>query len=417
MKQEIREALKNKNIILFGLTEETVLFYEKYAELLNICYCVTNYSEKVTLQPMEQYGLETKLYDDVVVTPNDYFILCDSALYPPCERRLQMDGFAEYKDYVSLELAMGVLEEKKIVVFMGPYVMGQVVEGLKLQPEIVENYYCTYYAENQLLKPYRNRIMEYRHIVKICDIYVTSVCDRNMYEAKIVPDEMLMLGCKRIKVSGVGFDGYFPQLGGGEDQFSWFLYRERERKDISYETLVLAREDRNLVRFIEDNVPVKEIVKLVSDDEFYSKEQVLGVFFAALDRLRKVEQDADIQLADLIEKKVRDKIAYRNLDEWNLDIVKYVIERLASMMGIFLDDIDELELTERIVMDSGSELPVYPSVLKHLGIVGYTEKKYKVVNYYRTQYLEFKAYIEYMAECMYQIKRMNEFLGIEGEKA
>lgn len=414
MEQEIIKNLENKNIILFGVSEEAIEFYNKYHAKLHISFCVTSYSENVILQPMRECGLETFLYDDVKITEEDYLIICDSEYFQPLERRLQTDGMVEYKQYLSSKLAAGILEQKKIVVLMGSEFISQLVTALETLQEIKKHYYCIYYSESELLKAYANRMAEYQHVARFSDIYILSVCDKGMYKAKVLTPEFFAKECLRISVSDYTFNGYYPQICTGRDEYSQFLFRERKRLEIPYFTLVLAKEDANLREYVCDNVPVEEIIERISNPEFYSKEQVLQHFENAVENIRKSDEKADIKLAEFIEQFCRQRVGYRNLDEWNTNVLEYVLKQVLEKMGLGHLAVDEEVMADLLETKSGSELPVYPCVLRHLGIEGYQNKKYRVVSYYQTRYMDFEEYIRYCVDGMYKIKELQQFLGIEG---
>ena len=413
MNYEISKNLKEKNIILFGVNDEAIEFYQKYHDIIHIAYCVTSYSENVILQPMKEYGLETVLYDNMQITGEDYIVICDSQYFQSLERRLQTDGIQEYKQYISSKLATGILEEKKIVLLIGSECLRLLARALETMKDVTENFFCIYYVESELLKAYQNRIAEYRHIAKCSDIYILSICDKEMYKAKVIPQNFFVKECLRISVSDYTFNGYYPQIITNRDEYSSFLFRERERFDIPYYTLALAKEDCNLRDYVYNNVPVEEIVERVSDPEFYSKNQVQQHFTGALEKIRQSDAAADVKLAEFMDQYCRHRVGYRNLDEWNVFILCYVLRQVLNKMGLEWVEIEESQLESIVKENSGSELPIYPSVLRHLGIDGYDDKKYKVVSYYQTRYMNFKEYIKYCAECMYQIKELREFLGIE----
>lgn len=412
MEQKIIKKLKNKNIILFGVNEETVEFYTKFYTKLHIKFCVTSYSENVTLQPMKEYGIETFLYDDVIFTEEDYLVICDSNYFQPLERRLQTDGLVEYEQYVSAKLAESILTQKEIMVLMGSLVIKQLKMALINIPEIDEQYACFYYSEAALLKPYANKIAEYTHIARFSDIYIVSVCDKNMYKAKVLTSEKFFKPCQCISISDYTFNGYYPQVCANRDMYSQFLFRERKRMEIPYSHLVLAREDANLRKMVYNNVPVDEIVEKISSDTFYSQEQVVSHFENALDVIRKADETADIKLAGFVDKNCRKEVGYCSIDEWNGNVLNYVLERVLEKIGFQQVKADKKVMQELI--ETGTELPIYPSVRKHLGIEEYQKKQYKVVSFYQIRYMEFEEYIRYCANAMYQIKELQEFLGIEG---
>ncbi|MGN0375530.1 MAG: WcbI family polysaccharide biosynthesis putative acetyltransferase [Butyrivibrio sp.] len=413
MHHEISNYLKEKNIILFGVNDEAIEFYQKFHDIIHIDYCVTSYSENVILQPMKEYGVDTILYDNMQITDEDYIVICDSQYFQSLERRLQTDGIEEYKQYISSKLARGILEEKKLVMIMGSECLRLLARALETLNDIMDNFFCIYYAESELLKPYKNRMAEYQHVAKYSNIYILSICDKAMYKAKVIPQTFFDEECLRISISDYTFKGYYPQISTSRDEYSSFLFRERERFDIPYYTLMLAKEDCNLRDFVYNNVPVDEIVERVSQTEFYSENQVQHHFTEELNKIRQSDAIADIKLAKFIDQYCRHKVGYRNLDEWNVIILRYVLRQVLNKMGLEEVEIEEAQLEDIVRENSGSELPVYPSVLHHLGIDGYDDKKYKVVNYYQTRYMNFREYIKCCAECMYQIKELREFLGIE----
>lgn len=415
VREKIEQALKRKNIVLLGVTDSTVEFYNQYKSRLNIRGCVTHSGELVEAQPMRQCGLEICLFDDYKFEQNDYVVICDYQQYRVFDESLRTNRFVEYEDYTNSKLATCILEEKELMVFMGTCFVGQIMRGLQLQPEIAEKYHCEYYSEDELLQIYKNSMNEYKHLARMSDIYVVSVCDKNMYDAKVVSEGFLRDGHLRITISDYLFDGYYPQIKGDRDCYSGFLYRERERLEIPYGTLANAREDSNLVELVKRNIPVEEIVRKISDPAYYSEEYVNEHFEKALCNIRLSDKKADITIADFIENKCKGKVAYRNLDECNAEVVKYVMKKVAEKISIKIENDDIEKLEEQMEEISGSELPIYPSVLKHLNIEGYADKKYRVVSYYNARYMTFEEYIKYCVEYMYRIKEMNEFLGIEDE--
>lgn len=413
MKEQIYNSLMNKNIMLFGVQEDAVMFYQKYHHLIHIKFCVTSYTENLDLQPMQEYGLETVLYDEITLMDNDFLVICDDKLYQSVERRLQTEGIAEYKQFVNWKLAAAVLEKKQLAIFMGTALMGQIVIGMEMQPGFSNKYYSVFYSEDELLQSYRNRLTEYKHMVRLCDVYVVSVCDKSMYSSKVFFNDFLLPDCVKITVSDFSFNGYYPQIANDRDSYSDFLYRERKRMEMLYDTLFMAREDMNLKKYVLGQMPPDEILNRVCDESIYSEETVKENYRKALDNLRRSDARSDIALADHIEKECAGAVVYRNLDEWNLQMLLYVTRRIAGMLQITYQEPDTVKLGEKLEELSGSELPVYPSVLKHLHITGYGNKKYRVVNYYGVRYLDFEEYMRYSIEYMYQIRDMDIFLGIQ----
>lgn len=412
MKEQIYNSLIHKDIILFGVREEAVLFYQKYHHLIHIQFCMTSYSENLTLQPMREYGLETRLFDDVTLTDQDFLVICDDEYYQSVEGRLKTENIAEYSRFVNWKLAAAVLERKQLAVFMGSAFMKQVVMGIKAQPNFSEKYFSVFYFEDNLLQPYQNRICEYKHMVRLCDAYIVSACDKNMYGSKVFADSLLLPDCVKISVSDYTFNGYYPQIVNDRDAYSDFLYRERKRLNLFYGTLFLAREDANLKKYVMEKWSPDEILNRVCEESFYSADAVNENYQNALQNIRKSDLLADIRLADYIERDCAGTVTYRNLDEWNLPMLLYVMERIAEKLQIAYQEPDKKVLGEKLEETSGSELPVYPSVLKHLRITGYENKKYRIVNYYGVRYLNFEEYMRHCIESMYLIKEMDTFLGI-----
>ena len=409
MKEQIYNSLMNKNIILFGVQEDTVKFYQKYHHLIHIRFCVTSYTENLDLQPMQEYGLETVLYDDVTLTDDDFLVICDDMLYRSIDHRLQTERIVEYEQFVSWKLAAAVLERKKIVLFMGTALVGQLAMSLNMQPDFINKYYSVYYPEDAILSPYKNRMNEYRHLARMCDAYIISACDKDRYGSKVFTDKLLKSDCVKISISDYSFNGYYPQIVNDRDYISDYLYREKERLPMLYDTLFMAREDKNLRAYIEKQMPEDEIINLVCDDSFYSERYVLECFNQALENVKRADLKADVKLADYIAGNA-DVVLYRNLDEWNISLLLYVTEIICGKLQIIFQDPNMNDIVEKLESSSGSELPVYPSVLKWLHTVGYENKKYRIVSYYGASYMGFEDYMRHCIKSMYQIKEMNQFL-------
>lgn len=404
--------IRTRELVLYGDQEELVSFIDRYVKLLNIRVVATNYKDELKQQPYMQWGIECVLLEDIEFS-NELIVICDRKKFGVHQKYLQHMGKEEYKDYISVQLVEGLIQQKKLMLCMGTQLVEQVYRLLARENSVTEEYSLLFYPESDVRESHMDRMQEYLHIGRCCDVYVRSDCEKEQFYRKVLNQNQLNADCKVITVADYGFGGYFPQLVKDRDKYSDYLIRERERLKVSYETLAFSKTDKELERYCEEKLQAEEIVAKIGADDYFAKNRITEYFGEEIKRFKRMEKNADIKLADFIELHQTECLC-RNLNEWNEPVVSYVAEALVGLL-----ELPELstsrEMREQLIEEySGSEFPIYPSVGLALGLQDRLQgKKYKVTTYYKTLYLEFTDYIRYLVEYLYKTMDIMSFTGMD----
>jgi len=200
-------------------------------------------------------------------------------------------------------------------------------------------------------------------------------------------------------------------LDGNRDVLSNYMFREHERLEMSYEILAFSRVDHELEMRCQNREEKEQIIRRLLDDDFYSKEFVNEYFSMELERFRELEVNDDICLGDFISQNYKKSLC-RNLNEWNEPIVTYVTEQLLGCLNLKSIKVDKNIVQDVIEDQSGSEIPIYPSVIKHLELYEQTAKKYKVTTYYKTRYMDLEEYMEFLVDYICKANELIEYAGM-----
>lgn len=404
--------IAKRNIVLYGDIEEIENFIEQYKELLKIEFVITDHKKEVKLQAYAQQGIQTIMVEDVILG-NELIVICDKVRFDIRSRRLRHLGKKEYAHYISQELVNSFLYHKPVLVCMGTQLLEQVSILFKNCEDVTNKYDIICFRESDINEPYMNRKQEYIHVCKMCKAYIRSACEKNQFSLKVLERRVLKEDCKIITVADYGFAGYFPQIERDRDAISDLLLRERERLKLNYETLVCARADKELELLCKKGYSTDVIVSRVLDEAFYSEQMVQEHFSEEVNRFKALEKNDDIKLADFIEKK-KGVCLCKNLNEWNEPMVSYVAESILGKLGFSGLSMDVIQREKILDENAGSEILIYPSVKKWLGLKDdIHEKKYRISTYYSKWDMSEEEYVRYMVEYMKKALDIIQFMGVD----
>ena len=391
---DILGDIKSREIVLYGVKEEIQQFLQRYNTVLNIKCIVSEYMDDVRLQSFEgEWGLRTYSFDEVSFSENALVVVCTRKNYSSYVKRLLYTDKKEYTDYVSMELVECALHKKKLMVCMGTQLIRQVASFLNSSSDFTEVYHVVYFAENELMQPYINRIPEAAHICRYCDVYLASSCEKDRFNIRKLDGYIRNESCIKIKVSDYGFFGYFPQVLNNRDKMSEYLLREHERLDIDYETLSFARLDREIFNRIEKNYKPEDIKDELLGDGLFDQKTIKEIFDKEVERFAELEREDDIQLSDFIRDNKTKRLC-RNLNEWNEPVVSYVSDSVLKLLEFEPFNVDIDVKNQLIEEGSGGEMVIYPCVEKAHEIEE-CKDRYKVVTLYASLYMSRDEFIQY----------------------
>lgn len=399
--------IKKRKIVLYGDREEILVFIQKYGSKVYIKQVITDFPDEVKWQTYGEWGIKTYLFDDVAFE-DELIIICTHKRYNTFERRLLHSNRVEYRDFISQELVDGLLYGKKILVCMGTNRMKQIADTLPMIREVETQYSVVFFAENEMLKIYKNRIQEYKHVCKLCDVYIRSSCEKSLYGLKICCEKDLKPGCRIITVSDYEFTAYYPQISNNRDTYSNYFFREHERLDMDYDTLAFSRQDYIIENLCKENDSEENIANEILREDFFQEEEILSYFNDKLTSFLEKEKDDDIKIGSFIKENYR-KCLCRNIDEWSSPVIIYVIDKILKKIGF-----DNIILNEKIIQDkieeqSGSEMLIYPSVSKYLELDLEDSKMYKIKTYYTTRYMNAYGYTRYHIKYLKKAMELTDY--------
>ncbi|MDG4656631.1 WcbI family polysaccharide biosynthesis putative acetyltransferase [Ectobacillus antri] len=150
--------------------------------------------------------------------------------------------------------------------------------------------------------------------------------------------------CILISFSNTYFNGYHPQYVHGKiDPYG----------------------DKNIIRFLNEGKSKKEIISILSDDNFYSFHDVVTNFHITLDELKRREAELDVTLDDYIEQNYRDIHLFYTINHPNYRISRYLAIKILTKLGMPTQEISQMVIPSEL---SRYMQPIYPSVIKHLNI-------------------------------------------------
>ena len=224
----IRELCGNiteREIWLYGDQEVVKVFLEKYIHVLKIQGVITDYVDEVRIQPYTEWGIQARMTEEVPFLKGQLIVVCHRNRFRTLRWRLLYMGRREYEDFISSSLIDSLLYNKQLLVCMGTQLMSQICMVLERSREITGKYSIVYYAESNLMEPYRDQSQEYIHAARCCDVHIRSDCEKDRYELKKLSNGILSDTCKQIVVADYGFFGYFPQIERDRDRISDYLLR------------------------------------------------------------------------------------------------------------------------------------------------------------------------------------------------
>lgn len=389
--------IHKREIYIYGDTEETEEFIKDYNNMLCIKKVITDHKNEVILQQYKDYGIETALMDNIIFK-EELIVICDSVNFDGDAKRLRHLGKKEYADYVSKELIDCLLYGKKLMVCMGTQMIHQTLLLLKEHIELQKNYHIVFFQEDTISEPYMNRLQEYIHVCRVCDVYIHSSCEKEKFSYKVRGKKTLKFDCKIISIADYGFAGYFPQYDRNRDIYSDFLLRERERVQPNYETIAFGRKEQELEAKCLQKQKAEDIANDLLREEYFSRDFVLQNFEKEIKRFKELEKSDSIKLGNFIANNCH-RCLCKNLNEWSEPVISYIAEAILKELDMPDLKIPVEDRQKIIEQETGSEFLIYPSVQVALQLREQLKnKKYRVTTYYKVRYLKEREYLTFLAE-------------------
>lgn len=224
-------------------------------------------------------------------------------------------------------------------------------------------------------------------LLREIDIFIyQNVAENNKFSAKLASKnikEYLKNDAVCCAIPNVYFTGYFPQ----------YCANQYNPKEFFIVNGPFPYGDINIQSMWDEYTP-EEIAKKLSDENFYTKEEVEKAVETSLAELKQREEMCDVHISDYIEKNYRKAQLFYTTNHVANFVLKELLDRIFRFLDITAADIKIEEAWE----NNGREIFIYPSVAKHLGL-SFAKDKYcylKAVKKEPSTMEEYvKAYIKY----------------------
>lgn len=397
IKSMVRERLADRRIILFGAGEVAEEFYEKYGTVLNISHCVSNY-QKEWGEAAFMGKLDVRKYVRSEIQENDYIIVCGMFAFRSIVLQLNAEDMRMYEDFVESSIAEAIMENKKIALFYGQCILRDVYKCLVQVPAFNEEYAPVF---TQVIKDQAavlNRALYY--MKDLSDLYVYT-------PKKVLNDSIFFLSpselpadCRVVSVSNLVVPIYWPQCDAKLEHYNdWYLHAYNSRRNLDFFHTLYRRGDDNINKMIQDGMSVDQVVDTLSSEDFYTEKQVLRNRDVSFKLVGIGENNIDVKILDYLKDNYQKEMLYQNWVHPNKAVVWEYVARLLTVLGISAHEVEHLKERSPEHIHQSGDVPIYPSVIKHLKLEFVDEDtKYEVMTGNGIVYMDFREYTAHFAE-------------------
>lgn len=409
----VKEKLLTKPIVLWGSEEVTTDFCEKYQHMLNIQKIVTRIdSERGT----HIFDYKVENYSKKLLPQDAYIIICreNKNYYDGTKKVLNNDGFSLLNDYIRYDIADAILSGKEIVVFLGYCQLLGIKQVLDHCPSFTKSYFTKHFQIGWHTKKGDYRYDEFQVCTKLADVFcfISLFQDKDVIDLDV--DKTLPDACRRISFPRIPFRGFVP-------------YKLSDARKFNEDAKIYGRirypflyEETLFNKLIKENKSEQEIFDIVSDVDLYTKEEVQKNFKLGMKMIEIASAQSDIKIYDYICKNIKNERLYRDGLHYENNLYCEFARRLADYLGIDCSNevlsYENLCREKNINLQVATEVPILPSVAKHLGVehLSLPEQKYqiKVTDEGAVKYLNFKEWVYAYVGYTKSIMKINDIISL-----
>lgn len=388
----VKNNMTVRNIVIWGTNENAKRLYLEYKEKYHITTCVSSETNPPEYLVDEQDGLKVITWDQYEIDDNDFIIICESP-YVERDTQLMSFGLVIFEDYVGMQIAEYVLSGKKLAIMAGNCQIATVFDYIKQIKAFTDEYYViryqTYYFHS------RYALTSISVFKGMCDLYLCMNHEED--DPMFFKKEELSPSCRILIIPYVMGCFYWPQIKSG-----WrIMYNElfiKNKETLEHGPFEMG--DININRMITEGKSVDEIVEVLSSEDFYSEEQVNKHYEKVMRVAEYEEQGCDIHILPYIKENVSKFMIYRDMIhlhpvlacEYARQILLYL-----EMDDSQIDRILEAGMDNPVYREHSehcTQMPVYPSVAKHMDLEWYDKDMTWDVTFYNgMKKLTFEEYI------------------------
>lgn len=394
---EWMEAVRQNKIVLFGAGAFARDFYRDFQKELNIRYCISNDEEQNVFCLGEREICPVYRVEKAVWEEHRFIILC-ARKHEEMEKQLSAYGLRYGVDYMDSGLFRVLMSDKKIAVFYGVCYM-RALHHCLAESSSFTGIYDSYYWLG-----YRTRSVTeqeiFRLLLGLADLYI---CHEAITMENRVYFSLLKRDCRVIRIPLVLFNGYHPKTDGRMEEDNVYSIVSSGTYFGTFITL-----DDVVNRCIRENGKLSDILKRISDVDYYEKDFLERNYEREIRKIELAEAAADIIISDYLLENHGKKRLFLNEKHISNCVIVELAERVLEALELDRT-LPEEGLCERRLLYT-TEVPVYPSVIEKLSLTVYgTNPRYRMFTFGREIDVTFEEYIErYYEYCMMMKKCMEE---------
>lgn len=409
IKGEVRERLKEQKILIFGYGELARQFAEKWGVELNLAGFVTDYPE----HPDKVYacGRTYPLMDFQQVKRGEYFLILAPRYGVLADNLLAAEGWIPFEDFIWANWIEVFLRDKKYLFIAGICQVATLYYYLSAMKTVTDEYVIS--AQFTHLMHSKNAWRYWRHVAKLCDVYICGKHDDA--DMKFFRDDELAADCHKITIPRFFSTLYWPQAQVGRETVAneYFM-----KSRVYVETRPhgpFEAGDANINRLMQEGKDVDEIVRILSDENFYTHSQIALHYERETEALRQADEGCDITFSEYFSQHWKHDMPYRDPVHLSVNMNWWLVEKVLDALGLPSGEIGAQRknpTTEdlRKFQHHCTVMPVYPSVAKHLGLEKMItrESRFEVTFYHGLECLTFEEYVRRYVEICGTIKKLLE---------
>lgn len=400
-REQLLSHIKRKKIILFGAGGKAQEFYKDFKYELSISYCVSNNPTEKVMQIGGDMVCSVKPVSGMKKITEEFIITCGGDSFS-MQKQLSDMGYRMGEDYIDSAIYRVLVGRKKIALFYGVCYMRAIKECLEYS-RVFTNKYCSYYFLDYKAYSFTEQSLLY---LLLCS------CDLFVYISYLSPSGLrqidaflprLKTDCKRIRIPLITFTGFYPRVSGRVNDANPYCIVSSKAP---YSPFLV--EDLNINDYINSNKTTDEIINLISDPDYYTKDFLNSNLSKQFQIIKIAEKFSDIKISHYIIDNYKKKRLFLNeshiSNELLVEFVKQVLEKLELP-----NDIAEEEIQSLAPFLYSSEIPIYPSVIHHLDLTQYRDNaQYKLFTYQGIRMVTFEDYVVLYIEFCKNMKKYIE---------
>lgn len=398
------ERIKGKRLIIYGTGNTGTDFYQKNKVKLNLKLCTS--SDKIT-NPIN--GLD--VVERIELNRETDFIIVCSIHHKEITNRLTFEGWEEGVNYLCHDKFIkrydAESDHKIIMVVIGQCHLDRISQAFG-NLAVSEQYAVWFFNEREVCVS--GDMFDYFKVRECVDILrqanillkpavVTSSRVKDFeYFAECLPPK-----CRIISFSLPMLESYWPQDRGRESVVGKYYITHQNIKIPAY-----VERDYVIENYIDEGKTTAEIIKYISDDKFFNREEVLNNHQQTLKRGYFQDRLSEVKITDYIEENYNKKRLFYDRGHFGEDMLKVYLMRLLKILGE-PDQKQEIDALDAKRYFGINEAPIYPSTAQILNLEFINDEsmiQMRLANGVR--FVTFTEYMEWMIEYYKAAKRALE---------